>query len=184
MSMTVRRAAERFHTVQPGIDTWHSFSAGAHYDAANVSFGPLIGVDEHLLAPGAGFDWHPHRGVRIISYVLAGALRHEDASGMRVVGAGEILEQDAAQPIRHAEGNASTSDGLRFIQLTVLAGEPATFDVSIGTRQISAARCYLLAAGPLTIGDETLADGDDARLICESLDLSGPGPALLWEFPP
>ena len=41
----LRRAGQRFHTSQPGIETWHSFSAGAHYDPDNVAFGPLVGVD-------------------------------------------------------------------------------------------------------------------------------------------
>ena len=79
------RAADRFHVAHDGIETWHCFSAGAHYDPDNVAYGPMIGCDEHLVGPGAGFDWHPHRGVEIVSWVLSGVLRHQGADEERIV---------------------------------------------------------------------------------------------------
>ena len=129
----LRRAAQRFRTRQPGIESWHSLSAGAHYDPANVSFGALVGVDEHLVDPGAGFDWHMHNGVRIVSYVLAGTLRHEDMAGVTEVGTGEVLPQEATSATRHAERNASRTEPLRIVQMTVLAGRAAAQSVSSGT---------------------------------------------------
>lgn len=117
----VHAAASRFQSSQPGITSWHDFSAGAHYDPDRVAFGPLVGVDEHLLDPGAAFAEHAHRGVEILSWVLDGRLRHEDdAAQVEVLGPGTVLHQRAGSGIRHTEANASDAEQLRFIQLTVL----------------------------------------------------------------
>ncbi|HVU92949.1 MAG TPA: pirin family protein [Jatrophihabitans sp.] len=117
---------ERGRSSGPGIESWHSFSSGPYYDPSRISFGPVIGVDEHLVAPGAGFDWHAHRGVHIASWVLSGALRHEDSAGaVRVVRPGELFVQSTGTGMRHREWNASADEPLRFVQITVLGdGEP------------------------------------------------------------
>ena len=117
----VRRAVDRYESGQPGIRSWHCFSAGGHYDAANICFGPLIGVDEHRVEPGAGFGSHAHRGVVIVSWVLEGVLRHEDGSGaMTLVEPGVVLCQVTGGGVTHAESNASDVEPLRFLQLTLL----------------------------------------------------------------
>jgi Pirin len=124
----VRRGGDRYETTHPGIRSRHCFSASGHYDEANVSFGPLIGVDEHLVEPGAGFPPHAHRGVVIASWVLEGVLRHEDAAGaVTLVEPGTMLCQVTGAGIRHAESNASDVEPLRFVQLSLLddAGRPA-----------------------------------------------------------
>jgi redox-sensitive bicupin YhaK (pirin superfamily) len=113
---------DRGRSSAPGIESWHSFSAGPFYDPARMSFGPVIGVDEHHVAPGAGFDWHAHRGVHIASWVLSGALRHEDATGTtRLVRPGPLFVQSTGAGIRHREWNASETEELRFVQITILA---------------------------------------------------------------
>jgi quercetin dioxygenase-like cupin family protein len=130
----VRRAADRYETSQPGIRSWHCFAAGGHYDEANISFGPLIGVDEHRVQPGAGFPAHRHRGVVIVSWVLAGVLRHEDETGaVTLVEPGTVFCQVTGAGVRHAESNASDVEPLRFLQLTLLddAGRPA--EVTLGS---------------------------------------------------
>ena len=177
----LRRAGQRFHTSQPGIETWHSFSAGAHYDPDNVAFGPLVGVDEHHLAGGAAFDWHDHRGVVIVSYVLAGVLRHEDAGGVRDVRAGQTLVQ--SEPgIRHAERNASTTEPLRFVQLTALAERGARFDVCATPCRIAEPGGYVfVAAGHAEAAGTRLAPGDEIR-AAEQLELTGEATVLLWQF--
>ena len=119
------KAERRFHTVQSGIETWHTLSAGAHYDADHLSFGPVVGIDEHILAPGAGFDWHAHRGVHIVSWILEGMLRHEGSDGgPRVIAPDELFVQSAGDGIRHRETNASEVEPLRFVQLTIVGDGP------------------------------------------------------------
>lgn len=113
--------------MQPGIESWHRFSAGSYYDPDNVSFGPIIGFDEHRVDPGAGFDEHGHRGVHILSWVLDGELRHQDADGrVLYVPPGRLLVQSAGGGIRHSETNASTEKPLRFLQIILLREAPAS----------------------------------------------------------
>jgi hypothetical protein len=197
----LRRAADRFRTDQPGITTWHSFSAGAHYEAENLSFGPLVGVDEHLVEAGAGFDWHAHRGVHIVSWVLDGTLRHEDSSGeVRLVRPGELFVQSAGTGIRHRETNASAAAPLRFVQTTILgesapgagvARLPATVaDVVVGVRHgpgpLSEARRLhaLVTAGTFTLDDGRIAHAGDALRIDDSerVCVDGSGELLVLAF--
>jgi hypothetical protein len=179
----LRRAGERFHTTQPGIESWHSFSAGAHYDPENVAFGPLVGVDEHHLAGGAGFGWHDHRDVDIASYVKSGVLRHEDADGVREVGTSQALIQSAAPGIRHAERNASATEPLQLVQLTVLAGRGARFDVCATPCRIAEPGGYaFVAVGEATAAGTRLAPGDEVRVSAEELALTGAATVLRWQF--
>jgi quercetin 2,3-dioxygenase len=178
-----RRAGQRCRTSQPGVETWHSFSAGAHYDPDNVAFGPLVGVDEHHLTGGAGFDWHDHRGVVIVSYVLSGVLRHEDTAGTREIGAGATLVQSADAVIRHAEGNAAMTEPLRFVQLTVLVGRGARFDVCATPCRIAEPGGYaFVAAGSAEAAGTRLAPGDEVRVSGEALELTGEATLLRWQF--
>jgi hypothetical protein len=179
----LRRAGQRFHTRQPDIETWHSLSAGAHYDPDNVGFGPLIGVDEHRLGPGAGFGWHRHQGVRIVSYVLSGTLRHEDSAGVREIGAGQVLWQVADAGIEHAEGNASSTEELRFVQMTVLATGRAAFDIVAAPGRLDSPGGYVFVAdGTVRIGVVMLQPGDAAVVRDESVELEGAGTALVWRL--
>jgi quercetin 2,3-dioxygenase len=178
-----RRAGQRFRTSQPGVETWHSFSAGSHYDPDNVAFGPLVGVDEHHLTGGAGFDWHDHRGVVIVSYVLSGVLRHQDSAGTREIGASATLVQSADAVIRHAEGNAAMAEPLRFVQLTVLAGCGARFDVCATPCRIAEPGGYaFVAAGSAEAAGIRLAPGDEVRVSGEALELIGEATLLRWQF--
>jgi quercetin 2,3-dioxygenase len=112
------RAAHRFVTRTEGIETFHSFSFGAHYDPANTGFGPLIAHNDENLGPGAGFTEHPHRDCEILTWVVEGALEHRDSSGRRErLTAGMAQWQGAGRGIVHAEVNASDTEPLRFIQV-------------------------------------------------------------------
>jgi quercetin 2,3-dioxygenase len=115
----------RGRSSQPGVESWHCFSSGPYYDPHRISFGPIIGVDEHRVAAGAGFDWHAHAGVHIVTWVLEGVLRHEDSEGVvQHVPPGELFVQSTGPGVRHTETNASSSEPLRFVQVTLLADGP------------------------------------------------------------
>jgi redox-sensitive bicupin YhaK (pirin superfamily) len=161
----ILRSGERFRSEQPGIVSWHCFSAGAHYDPGNVSFGPIVGVDEHRVEAGAGFDWHAHRGVRILSFVLTGVLRHQDDAGRdRRIRAGELVEQDAAGGIRHRETNGSP-EPLRFVQTTLLAAElNPRLDVRREPAPTPSGPWHLfVAAGSWQLSADELGPGDSVR---------------------
>ena len=130
MTVDVRRATNRARIEQPGIVTWHSFSAGPHYDPNNISFGALIAHDEHLLAAAAGFPKHAHRGVDIVSWVLDGELRHNG----QTIGVGSVLHQRTGDGIEHVEANARSDRSLRFVQMALLSSE--TYNATVGTAEL------------------------------------------------
>ncbi|MFE5889067.1 pirin family protein [Streptomyces sp. NPDC002285] len=129
--MDVRRAAERYQGGDPaaGIESRHAFSFGPHYDPDNLRFGALIACNEERLAPGAGFDEHPHSHTEIVTWVVEGELTHRDSTGHETrVGHGDVQRLSSAGGVRHVERNDGDMP-LTFIQ-TWLApltpgGDPA-----------------------------------------------------------
>ena len=179
------RADERYETVSDGIVTRHCFSAGSHYDATNVCFGPLVGVDEHYLDPGAGFDEHAHRGVEIISWVADGLLHHQSGDVDQVINAGESLIQEAAAGIRHSERNGSDDTPLRLIQTTLLADSGVEFDVLRAAAEVQAPWMhFFVAEGSWTLDGTSLEQGDSARLTDSDVHtVEGSGTLLLLRHP-
>lgn len=113
-----RRSATRFRTVAEGTETLHSFSYGRHYDPENVGFGPIMAINEERVAPGAGYDEHHHGDADIVTWVLEGALAHQDSTGQHgVVPPGVAQRLSAGEGVTHAERNASDSEPLRFVQM-------------------------------------------------------------------
>lgn len=114
----VLRAVERFRTVGDGVETWHSFSYGAHYDPDRIAFGPVMAINTEHVAPGAGYDEHRHADVEIVTWVLTGALHHEDSTGESgTIRPGTAQRLSAGTGVRHAERNASTDEPLVFVQM-------------------------------------------------------------------
>ncbi len=87
--MDVRRAHERYPGGDPaaGIESWHAFSFGPHYDPDNLRFGAIIACNEERLAPGAGFDEHPHSHTEIVTWVVGGRAHPPRLDGPRDGGA-------------------------------------------------------------------------------------------------
>ena len=105
--LDVRRAADRPVTRAPGLVTAHAFSFGRHYDPDDVGHGVLLAHNDDRLAPGAGYDAHPHRDLEIVTWVLSGTLRHEDdAGGRAAVGPGSVQVLSAGAGVVHSERNA------------------------------------------------------------------------------
>ena len=121
--MEVQRSADRYVTKTDDVTTLHSFSYGAHYDPDNIAFGPIIAINEESVQPGAGYDAHHHADVEIVTWVLDGALAHEDTTGHRgTIEPGIAQRLSAGTGVQHAERNASRTEPLRFIQM-MLASE-------------------------------------------------------------
>ncbi|MFI8964953.1 pirin family protein [Streptomyces sp. NPDC053493] len=150
--MRIQRAAERYAGGDPeaGIDTRHAFSFGPHYDPDNLRFGALLACNEERLAPGAGFDEHPHSHTEIVTWVVRGELTHRDTTGRAtVVRPGDVQRLSAAAGVRHVERNDGT-EPLVFVQMWLApreAGGEPEYEV---VRGISDATPYALpAAGAL-----------------------------------
>jgi hypothetical protein len=133
VTVEIRRGSTRFVEREPGRVTRHSFSFGADYDPTRLSFGPMICHDDHLLGPGRGFDTHRHSGLEIVTYVVAGALRHTDSTGSTAeVPAGSVAVFSTGDGVEHSE--VATDDGpCRFVQVWLRAsgaGAAPSYDVS------------------------------------------------------
>ncbi|WP_405493242.1 pirin family protein [Streptomyces sp. NBC_00096] len=127
----VRRGADRYGGGDPdsGITTGHAFSFGSHYDPDNLRFGPVLACNEETLAPGAGFDEHPHSHTEIVTWVAEGELTHRDGTGAAtLVRPGDVQHLGAASGTRHVERNDGPGP-LRFVQMWLepldTAGEPS-----------------------------------------------------------
>lgn len=104
--LVLQRAGERFVTEAPGISTRHTFSFGRHYDPDNIGFGTLVAHNDERLTSGSGFDDHPHADTEILTWVLSGALLHEDSTGHAgIVVPGAIQRLSAGSGVVHAERN-------------------------------------------------------------------------------
>ena len=61
-------------------------------------------LDHFTIHPGAGFPDHPHRGQETITYLLKGAVDHEDFAGNAgTIHAGDLQFMTAGRGIMHAE---------------------------------------------------------------------------------
>jgi redox-sensitive bicupin YhaK (pirin superfamily) len=124
--MDVRRAGERYRGGDPaaGIESWHAFSFGPHYDPDNLRFGAMIACNEERLAPGAGFDEHPHSHTEIVTWVVEGELTHRDSAGHEtVVRPGDVQRLSSAGGVRHVERNDGDAP-LVFVQMWLAPLEP------------------------------------------------------------
>ncbi|MFI9241592.1 pirin family protein [Streptomyces sp. NPDC053086] len=124
--MDVRRAGERYPGGDPeaGIDTRHAFSFGPHYDPDNLRFGAVIACNEERLAPGTGFDEHPHSHTEIVTWVVEGELTHRDSAGHETrVRPGDVQHLSAAAGVRHVERNDG-EEPLTFVQMWLAPREP------------------------------------------------------------
>ncbi|MGH6827506.1 MAG: pirin family protein [Rhizomicrobium sp.] len=119
--ITVRKAQDRGATKIDWLDSRHSFSFADYYDPAFESFGALRVINEDWIKGGAGFPPHPHRDMEIVTYVLEGALAHQDSSGGGgVIRAGEIQRMSAGKGIVHAEFNANPDQACHLLQIWIM----------------------------------------------------------------
>jgi redox-sensitive bicupin YhaK (pirin superfamily) len=123
-AVDVRRAADRFATRIGWLDSKHCFSFGGHYRRDNTHFGLLLVSNDDIVAPGTGFETHPHRDMEIVTWVLSGSLVHQDSEGNSgVIHPGLAQRMSAGTGILHSEKNEH--DGpVHFVQMWVTPDTP------------------------------------------------------------
>src|SRR5262249_31134353 len=86
--------------------------AGVHlrraFGNATPKLDPFLLLDdfrsENPLEFGAGFPWHPHRGIETVTYMLDGRVEHGDSIGNEgVIGPGDVQWMSAGSGIIHQE---------------------------------------------------------------------------------
>ena len=122
--MDIRRAADRGVTTTPWLQSRHSFSFGDHYEPDNTHHGLLLVNNDDVVAPGTGFDTHPHRDMEIVTWVLEGELTHRDSTGNHgVIYPGLAQRMSAGSGILHSERNESAVAPVHFVQMWVVPDE-------------------------------------------------------------
>ncbi|CAH2600256.1 Pirin family protein [Rhodovastum atsumiense] len=115
-----------FATLGRFRNTWlnarHHFSFGEYYDPARMGVGGLRVWNDDEIAPGTGFDPHPHREMEIVTYVREGAITHRDSLGNEGrTEAGDVQVMHAGTGIVHAEYNLEPGP-TRLFQIWILPG--------------------------------------------------------------
>jgi hypothetical protein len=186
MSIIRRPADERGREKISWLDSRHTFSFANYYDPAHMGFRNLRVINDDRVAANSGFATHGHRDMEIISYVVDGALTHEDTTGARgVIRRGDVQAMSAGTGVRHSEFNASQNNPVRFLQIWVLpsgAGLPPQYRQShfSDESKLNTLRLIVTQEDGNTCPD-TLGVNQDLQLYASILE---PGKAISHKLAP
>jgi redox-sensitive bicupin YhaK (pirin superfamily) len=170
--MNIRRARERGHANFGWLDSWHSFSFGSYYDPKNMGFSDLRVINEDRVLGGEGFPSHSHRDMEILSYVLDGALAHQDSTGSGgVIRYGDVQRMSAGRGVTHSEMNGSKEEPVHFLQIWLMperAGLPASYEEKRFSPEEKRGRFRLIASPDAAEGSLTIHQ--DAKVYASILD--------------
>ena len=107
------------------------FSFAEYRNPDRVHWGALRVWNNDRIAPDSGFPPHPHRDMEIVTYVIKGAITHQDHLGNEGrTEAGQIQVMSAGNGIQHAEYNREDAETELF-QIWILPnkqGVPARWE--------------------------------------------------------
>jgi len=121
--------------------------------------------------PGQGFGTHGQRDMEIVTYVLEGALAHEDSLGNgSVLRPGEFQRMTAGTGIRHSEFNPSEAEPVHFYQIWIIPqrrGLPPSYEQRSFPEPERQGRLRLVASPDGRDGSLTVQQ--DVRVFLSSL---------------
>jgi redox-sensitive bicupin YhaK (pirin superfamily) len=173
--LTIRPASDRGHANHGWLDSNFSFSFDQYYDPAHMGFRALRVINEDHVAPASGFGKHPHRDMEILTYVLEGAVKHEDSTGAsETLVPGELQHMSAGTGVRHSEMNPSADETLHLLQIWLVPnqlGIPPKYEQKRFAVQDEPNQLHLLASTDAREGSFKIFS--DAELLAAKLDPGG-----------
>ncbi|MCU1324465.1 MAG: Pirin domain protein [Acidobacteriaceae bacterium] len=173
--LVIREAAKRGHANHGWLDSHFSFSFAEYYDPAQMSFRSLRVINEDFVAPAMGFGKHPHRDMEILTYVLEGAVKHEDTTGAsETLIPGELQHMSAGSGVRHSEMNPSDTETLHLLQIWLMPnkmGIPPKYEQKKFSVQEEPNKLHLLASEDARDGSFQIFS--DAELLAAKLEPKG-----------
>lgn len=137
-----------------------------------MAFRSLRVINEDRVEAGVGFPTHSHRDMEIITYILAGALRHQDSMGNgSIIRPGDVQRMTAGTGVSHSEFNPSPSEAVHLLQIWILPnrkGLPPGYEQKAFSEQERKGQLRLIASPDGSDGSVTI--NQDARLYAAILE--------------
>lgn len=122
--ITFRPRASLHHTDGGWFSAYWHFSFDFYNDPENTWFGDLRVFNDDTLVPGAVWPMHPHRDIEGITYVADGMFEHADSRGNGgILPPGSVQRATLGSGMEHSEGNHSSTEPMRFIQMWIIPAE-------------------------------------------------------------
>lgn len=170
--LALRPSQERGYADHGWLKSFHSFSFAGYYDSRHMGWGNLRVINEDSVAPGKGFGAHGHRDMEIVSYVLQGALAHQDSMGnVKAIPPGDVQRMSAGTGVQHSEFNFAPNETTHFLQIWILPSVMAvtpSYEQKTFAKSDKQGRLCLLASPDGAQGSVTL--NADARIYAGLFD--------------